>query len=220
MSIEGLKRAFSCHGEDVLLAEIFSRLGITKGKYIEVGAFHPSIFSNTQHFYEMGWRGTLVEPNPFMAELLRQFRPDDSVMEVASGKGGHGELLMFSDWGSSNTFDIQFANKIVEGQSVQIAKRVDVDFKTLTSIFEVHVKRFGSKVDFLSIDVEGMDLEVLASLDLSIFTPTLICIEDISLNLGQAQDSLIYKHLSERKYRLISHNLISSVYLQSDIQLF
>jgi FkbM family methyltransferase len=220
VSIEGLKRAFSSHGEDVLLAEILSRLGITNGKYIEVGAFHPSMFSNTQHFYEMGWRGTLVEPNPFMAELLRQFRPDDNVMEVAAGKGRHGELLMFSDWGSSNTLDTQFAKRVVETQSVKITKRVDVDFKTLSSIFEKHVEIFGANVDFLSIDVEGMDLEVLASLDLEIYTPTLICIEDIYLDLSQAQESLIYKHLSKNKYRLISHNLISSVYLQSDIQLF
>jgi len=73
---------WSQSGEDVILGELLPE---QRGTYVDVGAAHPRLGSNTYILYRRGWQGTLVEPNPDSAKTLRKARPRDRVVEAAAG---------------------------------------------------------------------------------------------------------------------------------------
>src|SRR4051812_46243595 len=79
------KPSFAQQGEDLALESVFGFLRVAKPSYIDIGAGHPIIGNNTYKFYRQGGRGVLVEPNPKLAELLRQVRPNDTVIEAGIG---------------------------------------------------------------------------------------------------------------------------------------
>jgi FkbM family methyltransferase len=205
--------SFSSHGEDQIIRAILERLVIENTTYLEIGAYHPEIASNTALLSRMGWSGCLVEPNPFMANLLREMRPKDLVLEVACGQKRSGELLLFSDWGSSNTLDTNFAKSITEGQGVPVSKTIQIDVVPANEILERMNSKGYRLPTIVSIDVEGMDLEVLSTFDFISWKPTIILIEDIELELSDPSNSPIFTLLTKEGYRLFSHAIISSVYI-------
>ena len=93
---------WSQSGEDIVLAEL---LPDRRGLYVDVGAAHPRLGSNTYFLYRRGWDGLLVEPNPRIAADLRKARPRDRVIQAAAGAtSGTVEITLFeSDYLSSMT---------------------------------------------------------------------------------------------------------------------
>lgn len=82
---DGRQVSWAQQGEDLILRSVFEGLGIQAPTYLDIGAFHPSISSNTYLFYAQGARGVLVEPNPSMGDLLRRARPEDTVLAAGIG---------------------------------------------------------------------------------------------------------------------------------------
>ena len=165
-----LRPSFSQFGEDRILDEHFR--GVENGFYIEVGAYHPFCFSNSYLFYRKGWRGILVEPNPKSARLLKRWRKGDLVLETAvSTFEGSGELTC------DTTTSRLLAKEKNETTEHEIAK---VQVCTLESILSRHAK--GVKVDFLSIDCEGHDLQCLESNDWKKYRPRVVLAEELSAN--------------------------------------
>jgi FkbM family methyltransferase len=206
------------HGEDVIALAILDRSGClpSTGLYVDVGAFHPTYASNTAVLSERGWRGVCIEPNPFMAARLREARPADVVLEVAVGSSRRrGYLNLFSEWGSSNTLDDDFAAFISSTQDVEVARRIDVDVMPLAEILSEHVPA-DATIDFISVDVEGMDLEVLESSDWTRFRPSLVAAEDLGLDLADVRSSPIFRFMTGVRYRLVAHAVFTSFYLRWD----
>lgn len=205
---------YSSHGEDSICVAILERLGIKNGSYLEVGAYHPSIASNSALLKDLGWNGALVEPNPYMANLLREARPGDAVFEFACGKPGEATLHMFSDWASSNSIDEVFAERISTGQGIEVARTIRVEVKTISEVVRLMELQGFYKPELVSIDVEGMDFEVLSTFDFDYWKPTIFVIEDIDLDLSDVMSSPIYRFMISNGYRIISHALISSIYIK------
>jgi FkbM family methyltransferase len=205
---------YASHGEDSICVAVLERLGIKHGSYLEVGAYHPSIASNSALLNELGWNGALVEPNPFMANLLREARPGDAVFEFACGNNGEATLHMFSDWASSNSMDEDFAAKISSGQGIEVARTIKVKVKTVSEVIRLMELQGFDKPEVVSIDVEGMDFEVLSTFDFDYWKPTIFVIEDIDLDLSNVAGSSIYRFMIRNGYRMISHALISSIYVR------
>lgn len=164
---------FSQHGEDLVVADYFA--GKAGGFYVDIGASHPSLLSNTALLYfEYGWRGVTVEPLPGLAGLHRRWRPEDRLAEVAIGLVP-GRLIFHElfpsvlstlDWGVAET-------AIAEGRAERI-KEHDIDVITLDGLFDSMGR---SAVDFLSIDLEGLDAAVVQSCRFERVRPQLICVE-------------------------------------------
>ena len=208
------------HGEDIIALAILERSGRLpdSGLYVDVGAFHPTFASNTAVLSERGWRGVCIEPNPLMADRLRTARPTDVVLEVAVGSSRRkGHLNFFYEWGSSNTLDEDFAAFISSTQSVEVSKRIEVDVVPLADILTEHVPAEAS-IDFMSIDVEGMDLEALQSSDWKRFRPSLVAIEDLELDLSNARSSPVFQFMTDVRYRFVAHAVYTSFYLRWDDQ--
>jgi FkbM family methyltransferase len=168
---------YSQHGEDFIAANIFGLLGIDRPTYIDIGAHHPLRDSNTALFYRRGCRGINIEANPDLIEEFRRLRPHD--VNVHCGIGPQKATLDFyriDRFSGRNTFDQDTAQQFVAAHSeFKIQDVIKVDVVTLADIVTQHAG--GTCPDFLSIDIEGLDYAVLASVDFKVIRPKVMCVE-------------------------------------------
>lgn len=161
--------------EDVMLWRALGH--VEKGFYIDVGAFSPDIESVTRAFYDRGWRGINIEPNPkYLAELNTR-RPEDKNLGVAvSDVDGTATLHVMEDPGLT-TVQPEIAKTHQEtGLSSEV---IEVTLLTLSTIWQEQVPPF-CQVHFLKIDVEGSEGAVLRGLDWTHFRPWIVVVEATS----------------------------------------
>jgi FkbM family methyltransferase len=157
--------------EDVILWRALKH--VQSGVYVDVGAQHPVVDSVSKAFYEQGWRGVHVEPVPQYAELLRQDRPDEVVLQVALGeKAGILDLYMVPDTGLSTGVEAH-AKKLQaqHGFASQTIQTAMLPMRTALASLA------GQQVHWLKIDVEGFEAEVLRGWDPAALRPWVILIE-------------------------------------------
>ncbi|KZD20653.1 FkbM family methyltransferase [Tardiphaga robiniae] len=157
--------------EDVMLARLFA--GRKTGFYVDVGAADPINLSVTKWFYDLGWSGLNIEPNKQLFDRLVADRPRDINLDCGVGAMASEAEFLELDVGELSSFDPRVhenANK----QGTTVASRV-VKVVPLTDLLAEHCD--GRTIDFLKIDVEGWELEVLKGLDLRRFRPTVILAE-------------------------------------------
>jgi FkbM family methyltransferase len=173
------EKSYSQEGEDRVLASLLFRVNKKRrgevGFYVDIGAHHPFRFSNTYLFYKSGWSGINVDAMPNSMRLFKIFRRRD--INIECGIGTKQENLNFYVFNESaiNTFDTKLADERNAGD--WYIKRVQkVPVVPLSLLLENSLPR-GRNIDFMSVDVEGMDLEVLQSNDWSRFRPRIILVE-------------------------------------------
>ncbi len=145
------------------------------GRFVDVGANDPTVFSISKAFYDHGWRGISVEPSHHFAQLHRDQRPGDIVVEaaVASRGGGTVTLHEIDDSGLSTLRDEVRDRHASQGWKV---REVEVPTKTLNEILD-EAKWDGLDIHFMTVDVEGAEGDVLASIDLDRWRPWILVIE-------------------------------------------
>jgi FkbM family methyltransferase len=147
---------------------------IPNGFYVDVGASDPNLGSVTRAFYERGWRGVNVEPNPKLFRRLAAARPHDVNLEVAlSHEPGRREMV-FAKTAALSTLDpIEAARLATQGQKVDSGL---VEVTTLAAIWRDHVPP-GQPVHFLKVDVEGLEDRVFAGADWTLAQPWIVVAE-------------------------------------------
>jgi FkbM family methyltransferase len=159
--------------EDRILEIIFH--GKTSGVCVEVGAHDGITGSNTFLFEKKGWKCVLVEPIPELCEKIRQCRSGFLVNCAASSSTGEASFHVANSIDSWSALDIPDANKERLASGQETVREITVRTRKLDDILEeagVHA------IDFLSIDVEGHELEVLRGLSIDRFTPRILIVED------------------------------------------
>lgn len=156
--------------EDVLLWRALGH--VERGFYVDVGAQDPMIDSVSLAFYERGWRGVHIEPSPQYAAKLREFRPDETVIEAAVA-AAPGTLTFFEVPGTGlGTADCEIAEQHrVAGFEV---KQRTVDCQTLTQLLAPFLDR---DIHWMKIDVEGLEAEVIAGWDAKRVRPWIVIVE-------------------------------------------
>lgn len=174
---DGRQVSYAQQGEDLILLDVLKSLGIAKPRYLDIGAFHPTISSNTYLLYLHGARGVLVEPNPMMATMLRELRPEDTVVNagVGTGEATRAEYFVFPDRPQLNTFSKEQAEQHA-ATGLRMERRADMPLRPVTELVQEH---FDGAPDLLSIDVEGLDLAILKTLDLEQLRPAVLCVETL-----------------------------------------
>lgn len=192
------QQSYAQEGEDILL---FRYIGNNKsqGFYVDVGAHHPKRFSNTYYFYKQGWRGINIEPTPTNFELFKKERALDINLNVGvSNKEGYKTFYMFNE-PALNTFSDEQKNMYQNIPSYVVQKVIEVKVQPLSYILDKYLPQ-NTEIDFLSIDVEGWDLEVLQSNNWTRYCPKFILIEDKGHSLRSVLNSPILSFLEERSY--------------------
>jgi FkbM family methyltransferase len=171
---------YAQHGDDLVAINIFHNIGITHPSYLDIGAHHPLNISNTALLYRLGSRGINVEPNPNLMAPFLELRPEDCNVNVGvSSEPGVLTFYMIDECSGRNTFDQATAEAFVAGNpQFSIREKRPIEVLTLNQIIDRYAN--GTFPDFLTLDVEGLDLAVLGSIDYAKTKPKVICVEYIS----------------------------------------
>lgn len=176
---------FSQEGEDLVLARLFDDR--RRGFYVDVGAHHPTRFSNTYRFYLQGWRGINLDP---AADFARQFahrRPRDVNLNWAVGTpAGERTFFEFNE-PALNTFDPHLAAERDGLRDYRIVRRRTVPVRPLADVLRDHLPP-GERITFLTVDAEGLDLQVLMSNDWTAYRPEAVVAE---FTVGVTVDNLL-----------------------------
>jgi FkbM family methyltransferase len=195
-----LNRSYGQNGEDILLNRIFADQ--PTGIFVDIGAHHPIRFSNTYHFYLKGWRGINIDAMPGSMKLFNELRPGDTNLEIGvSGIPGTMDFYVFNE-PALNTFDKSEASRKNGVSGFEIVKTIKVLTKPLNVILDESLQA-DTKIDFMSIDVEGFDLAVLQSNNWNKYQPEVILVE-LNNYKEELRESETYKYLIGLDYSLIS----------------
>ncbi len=193
----GVERSYSQDGEDLLVGAL---LRGSKGIYLDIGAYHPVLYSNTYSFYKKGWQGVVVDPNAALSPLYRWLRPRDRFIHAAvAAKEGNAEYFRFSD-GAYNTLSSAETEERKQNRHIRYLGSESVSVRPLAQIIKDAQL---SRIDFLSVDVEGLDVEVLESHDW-VLRPEVIAIEDNGFDAHEPASSRAFVFLTEKGYRLVA----------------
>ena len=202
------KISFSLTSIDLLVSYIFKSK--KKGVYVDVGCNHPVYSNNTYLLYKKGWRGINIDLDKKSIDLFNTYRNDDFNLEAAvSSKVEDVELYFFHDKSPINTIN----KNLLNFQTAKPKKIKKVTTKTLNSIIEKSPYS-EEEIDFLSIDVEGHELNVLKGFDLKKYAPKIIVIEYLDLSLKKIEisnfniqniiNSDIYKFMTNNNYTFVN----------------
>lgn len=197
---------FSQTGEDIILSNLLSKDG---GFYIDVGCNEPIKGSNTFIFYLKGWKGIAVDANSSLIRRYQKIRKRDTVVCAAVSNKVQEVIFYKSDVHAVSTinekyFDINKHRWNYTQASIQT--------RTLTSILDEHLPQ-GSAIDLLTIDVEGIDLEVLQGLSFENYRPGVIVVEDHNFEVETKESNPIYQLLLHQNYKLHGYAAMNVYYV-------
>lgn len=208
--------SFSQDGEDLVLQSFFEATPPIARFYVDVGAYHPKRLSNTYFCYRRGWRGINIDAMPGSMKAFEQDRPRDINVEAAVS--ATPQILtyhMFKEQGL-NTLDDEVASnrrKSVGNPLCQLIGTSRIKTCTLTGILDQKLPP-GQQIAFLNIDVEGLDLDVLMSLDFMKYSPQYILAEHKPLTESEEdKKSAIADFLSKLGYRIVGKTHRTSIFL-------
>ena len=145
------------------------------GFYVDVGAHHPKRFSNTYRLYRRGWMGINIDANPGSMQMFKRVRPRD--INVEAGVSSTRQELTYYVFNEPalNTFKKDLALERAGG-IYSIIKEVKIVTAPLGELLDQYLPA-KTEIDLLTIDVEGLDYEVLRSNDWSRYSPEFILVE-------------------------------------------
>lgn len=187
---------FAQFGEDRLLWQLFG--GKRDGFFIEVGANHPTLGSQTCFLERQGWRGILVEPLPQNCRLLREQRPGSRVFQLA---------LAAPEQRGQATFYVATEMDTLSGlrpDDERSYTKLEVEVRTLDDVL---AECDPPRIDLLSIDVEGTELEVLRGFSLERYQPAVLLLED------HLQSLKLHRHVCSRGYRPVKRTDCNTWYV-------
>jgi FkbM family methyltransferase len=188
-------KSFSQYGEDKIVLEFFG--GKKDGFFVEVGACEPEFLSQTVLLERIGWRGILIEPQSECCIRLREKRPGSLVFQVACGAPEQrGKAVLKLDARGS---------RLIGPDDVGKSEQEEVQVMTLDDILK---QASSPQIDFVSIDVEGLELDVLRGFDLTKSPPRLIIIEDNWKNRLK-----VYSYLKKQGYKLVKRTGCNNWYV-------
>lgn len=191
--------SYAQDGEDAVLESLVKNK--KDGVYVDVGTYHPIHYSNTYNLYKKGWKGIVIDPNTSLIPLYRFFRPRDVFENTGIAKeSAQAPYYMFSD-GAFNTFS---ETEAVRLKLKPYPKYVESREMTVRPLREILKKHALTDVDVLSVDVEGLDKEVLESHDWSV-RPTIVIVEDNNFKPETPKESEIYQFLISKGYKLVAN---------------
>ena len=208
------KISFAQSGEDLIIDYIFkNHLGVESPSYLDIGAYDPIVFSNTYLFYLKGGHGVLVEPDPDLAQQLRQNRSKDTVLNVGVSRSNSQADFYLVTPPTLNTFSKkEYDQYKLFYPGTQLRKVIKVKTLSLNKLLN---KYFAKGLDILSIDVEGLDFELLSSIDFSKYRPKVICIETVRYEEGNTwvKPKNIPALLYENSYFLYADTFINTIFV-------
>jgi len=211
------RESFSQAGEDQVINFLLSGIGITTPTYLELGVYEPITGSNTYFFYKNGSKGVLVEADTTLIENIKKHRPRDIVLNYGVGVTSEKDADFYVfEMPAHNTFNKEEAEYRAKNGSYKLAKIEKVKMLPINDILKSHFN--GGCPHFLSIDIEGLDLDVLKTIDFSIYPIPIICAETCmySENHIKSKDLSIEQFLKSKGYFVYADTYINTIFVNEN----
>jgi len=206
------KRSYSQEGEDLILSRILDQKRC--GFYVDVGAHHPHRFSNTYLFYRQGWRGINIDAMPGSMKPFKRYRPRDVNLEVGVlDKRGEMPFFIFNEPALNGFWPDEETAK-AKNPGYQIVDVKSIPVFPLSEILLEHLPEDQS-IDFLTVDAEGRDYEVLSSNDWNAFSPNVVAVEVFGKDIKDLLSSQIGIYMAEVGYVLFSKSFNTVFFIKA-----
>ena len=193
-----------------------------KGIYLDVGCQHPISNNNTYLLHKKGWSGINIDLDAKSIQLFNLARSRDVNINAAVSSGNFTkDLFFYHDKSAINTIE----KKIADFQSAVVKEVRSVETETLNDILTDNLI---NKIDYLNIDVEGHEIDVLNGFDINRFSPEIVSIEFLDLtmkklefrnnNLNNVLDSDIFKYMTKNGYGLINWNHADLIFINNKLR--
>lgn len=219
-----LRRSYSQSGEDIIISDLFSRIGISHPTYLDIGANEPVSLSNTYRLYSRGSRGVCMEPNPVMYKKLLEKRKKDTIINagVAFNELREADFYVFPEKVHGlNTFSKKEADfwEHTGNKDVGRFKVEQVIKMKLVDINELMGKYFSSWPNLISIDVEGLDLEIIKTINWEKYKPEVICVETLWFGEGdkELKNTAFADYIESKGYFVYADTYINTIFCRKDV---
>ncbi len=202
------KNTYSMFGEDLFTKAYFKN--INNGFYVDVGAYHPFFWSNTYLLFKKGWRGINIDINPASIEIFNDARPNDYNVNCAVTN----KNKKYINYYTKNIINTLSTTVLSAAKTSFLKKNFNIyKAKCLKLNNIISKSKFkNKKIDFLNIDVEKSEVDVLKSLNFYKYKPKLICVEIHLENKNKLKSHSTYTYLKKKKYKLVWNQGISFIF--------
>lgn len=199
------RTSFAQSGQDVLADYILKSRRLIpfgddyRGCFIDVGCCYPIRDSNTYFFYQRGWKGLCIDANPDAKADFSEERPDDIFVNAAIGLESESRPFYIFNNPQWNTFNAGRKEKKPESFKREIVLSID----PLSKLIDRNLGE-SPRVDLLSIDTEGFEMQVLSSLDWARHRPKLVIVE-IKRSIKEISNHKAVTFMESKNYSIVSH---------------
>ena len=205
-------------GEDAIILNIIRLLNIDVStmSYLELGTNEPISINNTYLFYQLGVRGVLVEPNPLLTNIIKCVRPEDRLITKAVDIQDSGKTT-FYELNSSALGTIA-----IDKLENDVASKLSTDFEIIDT-FDVETITINQILEsmeeiptLLATDIEGLDYEVIKSIDFNKYKPRIILTELMAWGAKKQDKTGIIDFLSHIGYKHLEINGGNGIFLMEE----
>ena len=213
------KPSFSQQGEDLIVESICNSVGIRNISYLDIGAADPIQINNTYLFYKMGFQGVLVEPNPAFCRRLKAQRPKDKVLNIGIGSADQASADYYTISGPGGEYLNTFSREEAEEYTAKshgmhaIEKMIKMPLLNINKIIEQH---FQGAPEFISIDTEGLDLDILQSLDFNRYRPSILCVETLIFGTTHMKIEIL-DLMRSKGYSIRGSTFVNTIFLDDKL---
>lgn len=212
--------SYAQFGEDILVDYFFQHyLKKDTPSYLDIGTNHPVNGNNTYVFYLRNSFGVCIEPDPVLYKEILAKRPNAIVLNAGVGIGKETEGILYTfpePYTGWNTFSREEALSRQAQTAINYTESAKIPFLAINGILE---KYFKSAPDFISIDVEGLDLAILQTLDFDKYKPAVFCVETMSFSVSNQSKKCddIIEFLLSKGYSIYADSHINTIFVRKDI---
>ncbi len=218
-----IRGSYSQSGEDIIISDLFNRLGISHPSYLDIGANEPVSLSNTFRLYSRGSKGVCIEPNPVLFEKIRNKRSRDVAINagVAFDEKTEADFYLFPEkLHGLNTFsksEAEFWEHTGNDEIGQhkVEKVLRIKLIDINKIMEEH---FSPWPNLISLDVEGLDFEIAKKIDFKKFKPEVICVETLWFEKGnkETKNYPFIEFIKDQGYFVYADTYINTIFCRKD----
>lgn len=203
-------RSYSQSGEDVIVDFVFKCLGERHISYLDIGASDPVHINNTYLFYKKGFNGVLVEPDVELCEKIKIKRKRDLCLNIGAGTESREDIDFYiMSTKSLSTVSGKYVSNYIKDK---IEKKVKISIKNINEIIR---ENFDNCPNFVSIDAEGLEYDIITSIDYEKYRPDVICVETLTYSENNTEKKVdkIIDFLKSKNYLLYADTYINSIFV-------